>query len=185
MTGQRAGFSLMEMLVVLMVIGIVTTIAMPRLDLLSMRVDSMERQVTMTLARAQQLAMLRQHDVHVRFDTAGGALVLHADADNDGEVDGGETESRVELEKGVLFVLEGVPAGPAGAEAISFSRMHGTQPVLTYHRSGSASEAGGFYLGTHRSVAGDEPGDARAVAVDRATGRVRRFNLKAGSWVQS
>jgi prepilin-type N-terminal cleavage/methylation domain-containing protein len=179
---KRRGFTLIEVVLSLSLLGIIMLIAMPRFDLLSRRVATTERQLNTTLSRAQQMAVTRQHDVNVLFDAEGSAMILHADGNGNGVRDPGEAEWRFELEPGVHFLRGAVPAGPPGNEVITFLRRLDNLPVLTFHRSGSVSEAGGFYLGTARSAGGERPGDARMIVVDRGTGLVRRFHLKEGAW---
>lgn len=179
---RRGGFTTLELLIVIVVLGILAAFAMPRVDVLSHRVETTERQLALTLLRAQQMAVVRQHDVNVLFDTAARRLILHADVNGNRQRDAGEMEWFIPLEPGVEFIRGAAPKGPPGDSIIGFKRKIGQLPVLTYHRSGSASEAGGFYVGTKFSASGQKPKQARALVVDRGTGLVRRFQLREGTW---
>jgi prepilin-type N-terminal cleavage/methylation domain-containing protein len=179
---KRRGFTLIEVILSLSVFGIIVLMAMPRFDMLSRRVVTTERQLNTILLRAQQMAVTRQHDINVLFDAGAAAIILHADGNGNGVRDPGEAEWRHELEPGVHFIRGAVPAGLPGNDVITFLRRLDDLPLLTFHRSGSVSEAGGFYLGTDRSAGGERPGDARLFVIDRGTGLVRRFHLKEGTW---
>lgn len=182
---SRSGFTLVELVLLMVIVGCMAVIALPRLDVANLRVRSAERTLATTLLRAQQMAVTRQHEVHVLFDTVAGQVLLHEDRNNDGVRDAGEAVHVFELEAGVRITRGGVPAGAAGDSAVSFRRTLGGLQALTFQRNGSASEAGGLYLGTVRNVAGRRPDDARMLVIDRATGRVERFHLEAGAWRSS
>ncbi|NIS32581.1 MAG: prepilin-type N-terminal cleavage/methylation domain-containing protein, partial [Actinobacteria bacterium] len=84
------GFTLIEMLVVVTVIGILVGMAAPKIDATEFRMRGAVREVGTTLLAAQGQAVMRQHDVVVAIDTVGRRLRVHSDADNDGVVDEGE-----------------------------------------------------------------------------------------------
>lgn len=59
----------------------------------------------------------------------------------------------------------------------------GGLPALTFHRDGSASEEGGFYITSRRAqVVGGYPQDTRAVEVERATGRPSWYRAGINEW---
>jgi len=182
---KRSGFTLVELLVVLTMIGIVVTFALPRIDYTRMRVDSGYRQVGIKLLAAQRKAVLQQHAVVVAFDSVGGRLRLHDDRNNNGVIDSGEPIEYVMLEDGLVFGRGSTPAGPIGDAAITLNRKQGTLPAVTFHRSGSAGEFGGFYLTSGRSRASARyVEDTRAFDIDRATGRVSLLQYAGGRWIR-
>jgi prepilin-type N-terminal cleavage/methylation domain-containing protein len=178
----RAGFTILELVVVMMLTSIVVGMALPQIDLMAMEMNAAGRQVSMTLLKAQRQAVLRQHAVVVALDTAARRLRVHEDNDNDGVIDNGELLNFVQLEGAVVFSRGSAPALAFGSAAISLAKTQDGMPAVTFHRSGSASEYGGFYITSRRDVGGGIHTDhARAFEVNRATGRISLFQHD-GSW---
>jgi prepilin-type N-terminal cleavage/methylation domain-containing protein len=165
------GFTLLEILIVLTVIGIVTAIAVPRLNLGRMRVDGAARGASSLLLRAQRTAVAAQHDVNVLFNLPANAIKLHEDADNDNVIDATERVRSYPLGEGVVFGRGGAPVRIYRADSVSFTRRLDGMPELIFRRDGSASEGGGFYLSAARPGGRDRPPDTRSVEVVRSTGR--------------
>lgn len=177
------GFTFIEILIVVVVLGLLVSIVAPRIDLTRYEIEGAVRGVGTTLLAAQRLAIARQHDVVVGFDVARQSLRIHEDANGNGLVDPGERVRGVSLDEHVLFGRGAAPALAIGPGPVTFTKIRGGLPALTFHRDGSASEAGGFYLTTRRALnAGGHPDDARAVTLERATGRVSWHRYTPPVW---
>ena len=180
----ESGFSLIEVLIVLVLIGLATVMAVPRIDLDFYRIDAGMHAVGSQLLTAQRLAVKRQHNVVVAFDTAAHRIRVHQDADNDGLIDAGETSGYTALGDGVVFGCSGAPTAPllGVSRVISFVGRQYGMPAVTFRRSGSASEEGGFVLTSRRAAAeGGKPHSSRGVRVERSTGRITWYRY-AGAW---
>jgi prepilin-type N-terminal cleavage/methylation domain-containing protein len=169
---RRAGFTLIEVLASLIIVGILSALALPRLDLESYKVNSAVRTMTSTLTYAQRLAVTLQHDVRVSFDSTNARIRIHEDANNNGIMDGVERVTSRPLEDGVTLGRGTAPAAPFGSAAVNFTQMQGGLPVVVFRRDGSASENGGFYLTTKRSAVQANPYRSRAGQIIRGSGRV-------------
>lgn len=177
------GVTMSELLTVMTIVGVTSAIALPKLDLPHYAIDSAMRAVGTTLMAAQRDAVAAQHDVIVSFDSAGRALIIHYDRDNDGTVDSGERTRRVGLYDGVTFGRpSAVTARSFGTAAINFQTV-GSHPAIIFHRAGSASESGGLYLTSIRATrpGANRPDDTRAIEFERATGRVDWYRYR-GTW---
>ncbi len=173
MRPRANGFTILELLVVMMIAAVLAGFTIPNIDFVNMEMNSAGRQVSMTLARAQRMAVMRQHDVVVAFDTANRRLRVHNDNDNDGVVDNTEIVEFVQLEQAAVFGRGSAPARAFGDGPIELVRTQDGMPAITFQRSGSASENGGLYITSVRDAfAGDRPDHARAFEINRATGRV-------------
>ncbi len=183
---SSAGFTLIELVMVLTVVGLVAAIALPRVDIAQYRISGAAQTVGSTLLAAQRQALSSQHDVVVIFDQTQPALRVLDDQDNNGTADNGERLRVVPLGEQVVFGRGGAPARPMGSQAIVINKTVGGLPALTFHRNGSASEAGGFYVTSRReATSGGHPGDTRAVEVERATGRPNWYRWQDNAWVRA
>ena len=172
-----------EILVVLSIIGIATAIAAPRLDSSGRQASGAAHAAGMTFVAAQRTAVARQHDVVVSVDAANRALRIHLDRDNDGLVNNGERVRTEPLGAGAVFGRAAAPAWSVlGSADVKFTGRQGGLPAVTFHRSGSASEEGGFYVTSARARAEGLAKHTHAVMVDRATGRPSWASYTGGTW---
>jgi type II secretory pathway pseudopilin PulG len=177
------GMSMAELIAVLGIIGLTTAIVAPKLDVPHYAIDGAMRSVGTALMAAQRDAVASQHNVIVAFDAASGGIRIHWDADNDEVEDSGERIRVIPLEEGVTFGrAPTVPARSFGTSDINFSTV-GSDPAVIFRRNGSASESGGLYLTSVRSLRPgvSRPNDTRAIEFERATGRAEWFRYQ-GAW---
>lgn len=168
---RQNGFSLIEMLLVVVILGILTGISATRLDWTRYRADSVSRGVMTQLAQAHRLAVSLQMDVRV---TAGpDRLVIHEDGDNNGVVGGSERVVTEVLEHGFRFDQNGAVGVPAPDDPTVLT-------TLVFRRDGSASRGGTFYLSSGLDDA--DCSYCRAVSISRATGRGVWYTLAGGAW---
>lgn len=178
--GSSAGFTLIEVLMVVIIIGIMVAFAAPQINFTRYRVDGAMRSLGTTLLAAQRMAVTRQHDVVVMFDTAGKVVRVLDDANNDGTRQPDEHVSAYPIGDNITFGRAGAPARGIGAAAVTYTQTCDAYPSVTFHRDGSASEYGGIYLTSTRQDAHSE--DTREVETDRATGRASWFSYNGSVW---
>ena len=177
------GTSMIELLTVLGIVGLVTAIVAPKLDLPHYTIDGAMRSVGTALMAAQRDAVASQHNVIVSFDATARQLRIHWDRDNDEVEDSGERTRIITLDDGVTFGRPGTVAARAfGTAAINFATVNG-DPAVIFRRNGSASESGGIYLTSIRALqsGANRPNDTRAIEFERATGRAEWFRYQ-GAW---
>jgi prepilin-type N-terminal cleavage/methylation domain-containing protein len=178
----RAGFTLIEAVMVITIIGIVAGMAIPKAGYSTYLASSGARVLATTLAYAQRQAISQQSDIRVAFDVATNQIRIHEDRNDDNVIDQGERVGFTSLPEGVAFGRGAAAARPMGAATVSFTRMQGVLPVLVFRRDGTASENGVVYLSTIAGLSTGRSTDTRAVEVTRATGRVSWFTYGTGSW---
>jgi len=184
--GPSAGFSMVELVLVVAVVGILTSIAAPALSPGRWRADAAVQETMAALSAAQRLAVLRQHDVIVTVLEAERALEVHRDMNNDGVIDAGEDVRRVDLPETVGFGPGSAPglAGDPPTTTATFEDA-GSGPRLTFHRNGAASEEGRIYLHPLEGSLSDEAVAARALEIQRSTGELRCFTYRTGAWAST
>jgi type II secretory pathway pseudopilin PulG len=180
-----AGFTLIEVLTLLAVLGIVTAFAAPRLDFQRFQIGGAMQSVGSTLMAAQRQAVQEQHDVVVAFDVAGSRLRIHSDANNDRRFDAGERVRYEPLGEGIRFGRGGATALFTGDDPVSFTLEQAGLPAVMFYRNGAASEEGGFYLTSVRAAtAPGHESDTRALRIERSTGRPTWFRHEPPLWTQ-
>lgn len=186
----RKGFTLAEIMVVVVISGLMIVMAIPRIDTTKFKADAIATIVRTTLQTAQRQAITRQHDMVVSFDTTGERIRTFWDSNNDGSIATGSNAERVTwrgLDVGILFTdpaVKGVSgttiSSPVSGAAIGTLTGY---PTITFHRDGSASTDAEIYI----KVAAHGPPWYRAVTVTQSTGRIEwyRLNASAGKWVSA
>jgi prepilin-type N-terminal cleavage/methylation domain-containing protein len=177
------GFTLIEILLVLTLIGILTAIAVPRIDVGGYQADAAMQAVSSTLIAQQRIATLRQHDVVVAFDVAGNRIRLHEDVNSDGIIDAGERVRFVALEGDGRLGLGLAAPRPGFAGPVSITRQQDGLPALTFRRGGSTSEEAMIYVTSAQAAAGGgRAGHTRGIHIERATARVSLYEPAGSGW---
>ena len=181
---RRAGFSLIEILMVIVLIGMVAMFAIPRLNFSGYRINSAVRGMTALVARAQRLAVTDQFNVNFLFDVPNNQVKIHEDANNNNAIDAGERVRVYPLGEGVVFGRNGAPVRQYGGTPVSFTRTQGGMPEIIFRRDGSASENGGFYITSATALNSSRPQDARSIEVIQATGRAEWYQYNGSAWIK-
>lgn len=174
---DRGGYSLGELLWVIVILGVITALAVPKLDWMRYRLNAEQRNISLQLSYAQRLAVSLQHNVQVTIDNAQKRLIVDEDANNDGTYTPNERRRVVQLNQGLNFTRNGVTDLPAPAPTNILT-------MIIYRRDGSADQAGVIFMNTDRGVVLGTNNDARALEVTRATGRAVTYKYLNGSWVK-
>ncbi|HEY2806744.1 MAG TPA: GspH/FimT family protein [Gemmatimonadales bacterium] len=180
----RAGFTIIELLMVMAIIAIISAVALPKLDFRTFKVDAAARGLASQLAAAQRQAVTNQSNVNVLFDTVTNAIKVHEDVNNDNIQDPTERVRRYPLGDGVVFGVGSTPTRVYTGGSITFTRKQGTVPELIFRRDGSASESGAAYLTSLNSATNGRTKDGRSIEVILATGRVAWYKYVGTTWVR-
>jgi prepilin-type N-terminal cleavage/methylation domain-containing protein len=183
----RRGFSLVEVVIVMIIMSIVAGLAIPKLALSSNRVEAIAQQVRSVFQTSQRTSLTRQYDVIVSFDTAHSELRIGEDRDNSGTIDQGEIRiwRPTGQNEGNIFSIP--PKGLNGSAVTtpvagaSLRTLNGL-PSIIFHRDGSASSDAEIYMSNaSRGVV-----QYRLVTLTRSTGRTDLYRYAgtgtAGQW---
>ncbi len=180
---QGTGFTLYEIIIVLVITAVLGMVAFPRLDASRYRADSVVQNIRSTLQQAQRYALVRQHDVIVSFDTVGGNINIGMDANNDQVIEAGELLLTKSIETSNRFMR--APSGVNGAVTNSIVgaglRSMNGMPTATFHRDGSLSTDLEIYITVPGKVT---PYVYRAITVVQSTGHTDwyRWNAQTNKW---
>lgn len=180
---NRWAFTVIELMIVLAIIGIIAAFAYPKVNFTQFRVDAAARTLRVSLQNAERLAVTRQYDVVVSFDTANRRIRILEDNNNNATVDPGEHVVFTPLEDSVHFAIP-----PAGVSGSATSAVNGSSirtvdhmPTLIFHRDGAASSDADIYITSKRAI----NDDFRCVRVIQSTGRTLWWRYLNGTWEQA
>jgi prepilin-type N-terminal cleavage/methylation domain-containing protein len=179
---DHRGFSLIETMTVVVIMGMLVSLALPRFSIASYQANSGARVVATALSYAQRLAISRQADVRVAFDMPKNRLRLHEDRNNDNTIDADERVVFTNLPDGVTFGRGSATARSLGGAVVTFTKAQGGLPVLVFRRDGTASENGVIYLSTLAGLSVDRTADVRAVEISQGPGRTTWYSFASGGW---
>lgn len=175
------GITLVELLIVIVILGIIAGLALPKLDFGSYRADAGMRVVGSALQQGQRTAVLKQFDVVVSFDTATQRVRLVEDSTGNFLANGSTATARVfwrSLGEGTRFGRPPAGAAAAGSVLAGGMRTVAGLPSVIFHRDGAASTS----LDAYVAAAGRGHDAYRRVSVTQSTGRVDSYKLVGTTW---
>lgn len=181
---------MLEVLLAITLAGMLMAMVIARVDVSKMQANSTVQMLSTTMVAAQREAITKQHDVILTFDQVNRRVRVIWDLNSSGTVEVGEHTRMVNLDSRITFGLGGAPTRAFGTAPINFNRTIGGLPALIFHRNGSASGIGGFYITTTRAIAEAAKGslkyagDTRAIEIVRATGRTEWFRWNPPTWIR-
>jgi prepilin-type N-terminal cleavage/methylation domain-containing protein len=184
---SQSGYTLIETLIVLVMIGLVAAIGLPRVNISRLQAKSSIQALGTTMLALQREAISRQHNIVVMVDTAGRQLRVLFDANNNLAIGTGERIRGIPLGDGIVFGRSGlVPPRSFGGAAVNFTTTETTTslPAVVFFRNGSAREFGGLYLTSPQALAGDpnHQNETWAMELIRATGRAEWMRWNGSTW---
>lgn len=172
----RAGFSMVEIIIVLVMMAVVAGMALPRLNLSQFRADAAAQQVRSVFQTAQRTSLTRQYDVIVSVDTAQFALRIAEDVNNDGTIQVSEWKFWRPTGEGNRFAIPpralNTPTVTSSVVGAQLKIVDGRKSVI-FHRDGSTSTDAEIYVQSEYKGRTDY----RAITVARATGRTELYRL--------
>jgi prepilin-type N-terminal cleavage/methylation domain-containing protein len=177
---RRAAFTLLELLIVVALFSALAVIALPRINYTTMRLDANVAIVRGAMQQAWRMAITKQHDVLVSFDTSAGRMRILEDLNGDSLASAGERVMWRPLQERVRF--DTPPTGVTGVVATPIAglgvRIISAMPTVIFRRSGAASGDIEVYL----QIRNRGTKSWRAITVSHATGRAEWFKFVNSNW---
>lgn len=162
-------------MIVLVIMGVVFGMTIPRLNLSRYRIDAAAQQVRSVFQTAQRTSLTRQYDVIVSVDTVLGGLRIAEDVNNNGAIEASEWKFWRPPGEGNRFSVPpkglngSVSASVVGASLKKIDNF----PSVIFHRDGSTSSDAEIYI----SSSYKNRTDFCAVSLTRSTGRTELYRL--------
>lgn len=178
----RRGFTLLELVVVLIMISVIAGMAVPRINYEKYRADAAMRTVRTVLQGAERNAIMRQTNVVVAFDITNSRMQIVEDANNNCVYDSGERLTIRPLEDGAKFANTATGYSGSPSAAVSGSSLCSIQglPAIQFLRDGAASSDLEVYVTSSRSTVTDY----RVIRVVMATGRADAYRYTGSTWTR-
>ena len=175
----QEGFTLIEMVVTMAIIGIVTAIAIPNFSKWKEKheIDGQAQKVYFDLMLARTTAVKSNNNVRVTFDTTAHTYLIHEDTNDDGNVDAGENSRTSILENSIQFAYNTGITDDNGNNVTSAVSFGGT-PQVIFDSRGQASSSGSVFL-LHLNDIGETDDRARLISVLQAPGGVDYWKYSA------
>jgi len=184
---RRRGFTMIEMVMVVVIIGIVARIAIPKLNYNRYRADGAGRLARILLQEAQRNAITRQSNVIVSFDSVINRFRIVQDYNNNDTINTTDWVQYRNMPEGAKFAKPNwsnavgadgtTPAASiAGSSLLTVSGLQS----LIFRRDGSASSNMTLFVSTRASV----PTEYRELIVTASTGRVDLYKYNGKTWIR-
>jgi prepilin-type N-terminal cleavage/methylation domain-containing protein len=178
----RRGFTIIELAVVLIMVGIIAGMAMPRLNYERYRAEAAARVTRAVLQTSQRQAIMRQTNMLIVFWIAGRRMFIIEDANNNYQFDAGERLRVRPLEEGAQFAMPtqpvpGSPAPPSPVSGPGLKTVWGL-PAIAFLRDGASSSDANIYVCSAKCI----PENQRALILTQASGRTESWRFAGTSW---
>jgi prepilin-type N-terminal cleavage/methylation domain-containing protein len=180
----RQGFTIIELLMVMVLISIMASWAIPKMSLAHFRADAAGRLVRTLIQTGQRNAITRQSDVIVSFDLVNNRLRIVQDYNNNDTLNAGDKVDYRALEEGAHFAKPSW-AGPNGttpAAALVGNNLRTVSGLsgFIFRRDGSGTSDVEIYTTMRDNV----PQEYRAVTLTGATGKTDLWKYNGTIWIR-
>jgi prepilin-type N-terminal cleavage/methylation domain-containing protein len=186
-SGKRRGLTIIEMVMVVVIIGIMAKVALPRIGFDRYRADGAGRLALILLQEAQRNAITRQSNVIVSFDNVINRFRVVQDYNNNDTINTTDLVQYRNMQEGAIF------SKPSWSGAVGFDGTAPTAsfsgsglstvsglPTVIFRRDGSASGNVTIFVTTRASV----PTEYREIVVTASTGRSDLYKFNGSGWIQ-
>ena len=184
----RRGFSMIELVLVMVIMGLMARMVIPKLNIGKTRADAGAQQVRSVFLTSLRTSLTRQYDVIVSFDTIRGGMRIAEDRNNNGSIEGDEWKYWRPLGEGNVFKLPPVgctcgTTNPGASIVGATLKTVDNFPSVIFHRDGSTSSPVEVYMASTWKGRTDY----RLVTLTRSTGKSELWKFSGsdatGTWL--
>jgi prepilin-type N-terminal cleavage/methylation domain-containing protein len=184
---RARGLTVIEMVMVIAIIGIMATVALPKFNINRYRADGAGRLGLIMLQEAQRNAITRQSNVIISFDSVLSRLRVVQDYNNNDTINTTDLVQYRKMADGARFAKPswtgavGVD-GTAPAAAVNGTGLMTISglPTVIFRRDGSASGNISVFITTNVGF----PTEFRELVITQSTGRVDLYKFNGSKWIQ-
>ncbi|MGH7653750.1 MAG: pilus assembly FimT family protein [Gemmatimonadaceae bacterium] len=184
---KRRGLTLIEMVMVVVIIGIMARVALPRFNINRYRADGAGRLALILLQEAQRNAITRQSNVIVSFDSLLNRFRVVQDYNNNDTINTTDQVQYRKMAEGAIFAMpnwssavgEDGTAPTAAFSGTGLSMISGL-PTVIFRRDGSASGDVTVFVTTRAAVSTEY----REIVVTASTGRADLYKFNGTAWIR-
>ena len=187
MRAKRRGLTIIEMVMVVVIIGIMARITLPKFNIDKYRADGAGRLALILLQEAQRNAITRQSNVIVSFDNVINRFRVVQDYNNNDTINTTDWVQYRSMADGAVFskpTWSGAVGAdgtiPTAAYAGSLLQTIAGLPTVIFRRDGSASTNLTLFVTTRASVSTEY----REIIVTASTGRADLYKFNGSGWIQ-
>jgi prepilin-type N-terminal cleavage/methylation domain-containing protein len=185
--GNRRGLTLIEIIMVVVIIGIMAKVAIPRFNINRYRADGAGRLARVLLQEAQRNAITRQSNVIVSFDPVISRFRVVQDYNNNDTINTTDLVTYRNMAEGAVFAKPSWTGavgqdGTTPAAAINGAGLMTVSGLTTiiFRRDGSASTDLTLFVTTRANV----PTEYREIVVSASTGRSDIYKFNGTTWMR-
>ncbi len=175
------------MVMVVVIIGIMAKVALPKFNIDKYRADAAGRLCLILLQEAQRNAITRQSNVIVSFDAVLNRFRVVQDYNNNDTINTTDMVQYRNMPEGAIFSKpswSGAVGYDGTAPTASFAGSGlmtiSTLPTIIFRRDGSASTNLTLFVTTRAGVATEY----RELVVTASTGRTDLYKYNGSAWIQ-
>jgi prepilin-type N-terminal cleavage/methylation domain-containing protein len=180
----RRGFTLVELLMVIVMIGLVASWALPRFSIARYRADAAGRLMRTLVQVARRNAITRQSDVIFSVDAVNNRVRVVQDYNNNDTLNTGDLITWRKLEEGAILDHPTWPGPNGTTPSIPFSgpnlRTVSGLPSVVFRRDGAASSDFELYTTVRDNV----KVEYRAITLTGSSGRTEFWKWNGVTWLR-